>query len=178
MPEDRMNARFPQKARVGGLVGMPVHDAGDRILGDVTDVPCKPDGRIVLVMPEGRWFWRSGPAGAAPHRESGDPGPSNQPKLRAWDPAQGSPVDQNDTIRIATFPGHRPQSRLTRTHSDEGKERSNCAAREDAQVITLMKEQLLIARSFAPVLMSCAPRSRWSADPKAAETRTRSRFLR
>src|SRR3974377_1925277 len=55
-PDERMNARFPQKVRVGDLIGIPIQDYDDRILGYVTDVVRTPEGKIVLLMPGGGWF--------------------------------------------------------------------------------------------------------------------------
>jgi PRC-barrel domain len=109
-PEERMNARFPQKVRVGDLVGIPIQDENDRVLGYVTDVVRKPDGRIVLVMPEGAWFGRGGRPVPIPietvailarHINLLDIPREEVPKLPTWDPLQGRPIDRNDIIRIA-----------------------------------------------------------------------------
>ena len=109
-PEERMNARFPQKVRVGDLVGIPVQDYDSCILGYVTDVVRKPDGKIVLVMPEGGWFWRRGRpvpipietvAIVARHVTLLDISRENLPKLPTWDPAQGSSIGRNEIIRVA-----------------------------------------------------------------------------
>ena len=109
-PEERMNARFPQKVRVGDLIGIPVQDYDSRILGYVTDVARKPDGKIVLVMPEGAWFWRRGRpvpipietvAIVARHVTLLDIPREDLPKLPTWDPAQGGPIDRSEIIRLA-----------------------------------------------------------------------------
>ena len=109
-PEERMNSRFPQKVRVGDLIGIPVQDYDDRILGYVTDVVRKPDGKIVLVMPEGAWFWRRGRpvpipietvAIVARHVTLLDIPREDLPKLPTWDPAQGGPIDRSEIIRLA-----------------------------------------------------------------------------
>jgi hypothetical protein len=109
-PEERMNDRFPQKVRVGDLIGIPVQDYDDRILGYVTDVVRKPDGKIVLVMPEGGWLWRADRPVPIPietvailarHINLLDIPREAVPKLPTWDPAQGSPIDRNEIIRIA-----------------------------------------------------------------------------
>jgi PRC-barrel domain len=109
-PEERMNARFPQKVRVGDLIGIPVQDYDDRILGYVTDVVRKPDGKIVLVMPEGAWFGRGGRPVPIPietvailarHLNLLDIPRDDVPKLPTWDPAQGGSIGRNDNIRIA-----------------------------------------------------------------------------
>jgi PRC-barrel domain protein len=109
-PEERMNARFPQKVRVGDLIGIPIQDEDDRVLGYVTDVVRKADGRIVLVMPEGAWLWRSGRPVPIPietvailarHLNLLDIPRDDVPKLPTWNPAQGSPIARDDIIRIA-----------------------------------------------------------------------------
>jgi hypothetical protein len=109
-PEERMNARFPQKVRVGDLVGLPVQDYDDRILGYVTDVVRKPDGKIVLVMPEGGWLWRSGRPVPIPietvailarHLNLLDIPRADVPKLPTWDAADGNSIARDDIIRIA-----------------------------------------------------------------------------
>lgn len=109
-PEQRMNARFPQKVRVGDLIGIPVQDDDDRILGYVADVVRKPDGRIVLVMTERDWFWRVGRAVPIPietvailarHLDLLDIPREDVPRLPTWDPAKGCSIDRNDIIRVA-----------------------------------------------------------------------------
>lgn len=109
-PAQRMNARFPQKVRVGDLLGLPVQDVDDRILGTVTDVARTADGGIVLVMPEGGFLWRAGRPVAIPietveilarHLNLIDIPRDAVPKLPTWDTAQGTPIARDDIIRVA-----------------------------------------------------------------------------
>jgi len=109
-PEQRMNARFPQKVRVGDLVGLPVQDVDDRILGYVTDVVRTQGGKIVLVMPEGGCLWRPGRPVPIPietvailarHLNLLDIPRDDVPKLPTFEPAAGSPIGRDDIIRIA-----------------------------------------------------------------------------
>jgi PRC-barrel domain len=109
-PEERMNARFPQKVRVGDLLGIPIQDYDDRILGHVIDVVRKPDGKIVLVMPEGGWFGRGGRPVPIPietvailarHINLLDIPREDVPNLPTWDSVQGNSLDRNEIIRIA-----------------------------------------------------------------------------
>jgi hypothetical protein len=109
-PEARMNARFPQKVRVGDLVGLPVQDHDDRILGYVTDVARTSADRIVLVMPEGGWFGRGGRPVPIPieavailarHLNLLDIPRQDVAKLSTWNAADGRPVDRNEIIRVA-----------------------------------------------------------------------------
>ncbi|MFH1557104.1 MAG: PRC-barrel domain-containing protein, partial [Pseudomonadota bacterium] len=93
----------------GDLIGIPIQDFDDRILGYVTEVARKPDGAIVLVMPEGGWFGCGGRPVPIPietvailarHINLLDIPREDVPKLATWDPAQGTPIQKNDIIRI------------------------------------------------------------------------------
>ncbi len=55
-PEGKFKRRFPQKIRIGDLVGRPVVDDNDVTLGSVTDVVRTPDGKIRLIVSYSRWF--------------------------------------------------------------------------------------------------------------------------
>lgn len=57
-PEARMARRWPQPIRVGDLVGRPVVDDDDVILGHVRQVVRTPAGKILLIVPHRRSFWR------------------------------------------------------------------------------------------------------------------------
>lgn len=48
-PEQKMERRFPQKVRVGDLIGLPMLDYDDRTMGRVTDVVKTADGKIELI---------------------------------------------------------------------------------------------------------------------------------
>lgn len=109
-PEERMNARFPQKVRVADLIGLPVQDHDDRILGYVADVARTPAGKIVLVMPEGGWFGRGGRPVPIPietvailarHLNLLDIPREEVPALPTWTAADGRSIDRAETIRIA-----------------------------------------------------------------------------
>ena len=109
-PEQRMQARFPQKVRVGDIIGLPVQDYDDRILGHVTDVARTPAGKIVLVMPEGGWFgWGSRQVGIpietvailGRHLNLLDLPREDLAKLPTWAAAQGTSIGRRETILIA-----------------------------------------------------------------------------
>ncbi len=55
-PEAKMNRRFPQKVRVGDLIGLPVLDDGDVTLGHIRKVVRTPEGQIKLIVSYSRWF--------------------------------------------------------------------------------------------------------------------------
>jgi hypothetical protein len=117
-PEEKMRARFPQPVKVGDLVGLPVLDGYDSTLGYVQQVVRTPEGKIVLVVPYGKWFgWaRTGWLGsrrlvAVPiervailarqiaaidmEREEFDSAPT-------WSPA-GQPIAAGEIIQIAIY---------------------------------------------------------------------------
>jgi hypothetical protein len=109
-PKQRMAARFPQDVRVAALVGIPVQDYDDRVLGYVSDVVRKPDGDIVLVMPEGGWFGRGGRPVGIPletvailgrHLNLLDIPREDVPKFPTWDPADGASIGRDQIIKIA-----------------------------------------------------------------------------
>jgi hypothetical protein len=52
-PEEKMQRRFPQPVRVGDLIGLPLLDFDDRILGYVRAVVRTPAGKIQLIVPYG-----------------------------------------------------------------------------------------------------------------------------
>lgn len=53
--EERMRRRFPQPARVGDLIGLPVLDDSDRTIGFVQQVVRTPQGKIELIVLYSRW---------------------------------------------------------------------------------------------------------------------------
>jgi PRC-barrel domain len=55
-PEAKYKRRFPQPAKVGHLIGLPVLDDNDVTLGRVQKVVRTPDGRIELIVSYSKWF--------------------------------------------------------------------------------------------------------------------------
>lgn len=55
-PEEKMQARFPQPAKVGHLIGLPVLDENDSTIGYVQQVVRSPEGKIQLIVPYGKLF--------------------------------------------------------------------------------------------------------------------------
>lgn len=109
-PQERMNRRFPQKVRVGDLIGLPMQDYDDRVLGRVATVARTPEGRIVLVMPYGGIFgYGSRPVGVpietvailGRHINVLDLPREDFPALPTWMDSDGTPVQADEVIRIA-----------------------------------------------------------------------------
>jgi hypothetical protein len=58
-PEEKMQRRFPQSARVGDLIGLPVLDDDDRTIGHVKFVVRTQSGKLQLIVPYGGFLgWR------------------------------------------------------------------------------------------------------------------------
>lgn len=55
-PEARFNRRFPQKARVGDLIGLPVLNDKDLTLGHIRKIVRTPEGKIRLIVSYSKWF--------------------------------------------------------------------------------------------------------------------------
>jgi PRC-barrel domain len=60
--EQRMQARFPQKVRVGDLIGLPVLDNGSRTLGHIREVVRTQEQKIALIVSYGGFLgWDTRP---------------------------------------------------------------------------------------------------------------------
>ena len=109
-PEARMNRRFPQKVRVGDLIGLPVLDDGDVTLGYVKEVVRTPEGKIKLIVSYSPWFGWFGRPVAVPIEvvailgrqiASLDMPPKEYDAAPTWSAGKDTPIPDNDTIRIA-----------------------------------------------------------------------------
>lgn len=109
-PEERMNRRFPQNIRTGDLVGLPLLDYDDRVLGRIAQVVRTTDGKIVLVVQAGGWFgWNTRPIGvpietvAILGRQVAllDITRNDFLASNTWTGTSVTPIDANQTIRIA-----------------------------------------------------------------------------
>lgn len=109
-PEERMNRRFPQKVRVGDLIGLPVLDDNDVTLGHVTQVVRSPEGKIKLIVSYSRWFgWWGRPVAVpievvailARQIASLDMPPREYEAAPTWSAANDQKIPDDDIIRIA-----------------------------------------------------------------------------
>ncbi len=109
-PEARFNRRFPQKARVGDLINLPILDDGDRTIGHVQKVVRTPDGRIKLVVSYSKWFGWFGRPVAVPIElvvilgrqiASVDMQPEEYETAPTWVDGKDQILSGNDSIRIA-----------------------------------------------------------------------------
>ncbi|MEO8935774.1 MAG: PRC-barrel domain-containing protein [Burkholderiaceae bacterium] len=109
-PEARMNRRFPQKVRIGFLVGLPVIDDDYGALGDVVEVVRTPAGKILLIVLHGGWLGYFGRKVAVPIEvvailgkqiASLDMQPPAYRTAPTWTPGRDSRIPDDEIIRIA-----------------------------------------------------------------------------
>lgn len=109
-PEAKMNRRFPQKIRVGDLMGLPVLDAGDVTLGHVRKVVRTPEGKIKLIVSYSRWFGWGGRLVAVPievvailgrQLASLDMAPAEYEAAPTWVESGHLSIPPDEIIRIA-----------------------------------------------------------------------------
>ena len=55
-PAERMERRFPQPARVGDLIGLPVLDYFDRTMARVQSIEKLPTGKVQLIVAYRKWL--------------------------------------------------------------------------------------------------------------------------
>jgi hypothetical protein len=110
-PEARMKRRFPQKVRVGDLLGLEVVDGDNRVFAKVHEVVRTPDQKIKLIVVFDRWLqWFGGRLVAAPIEvvaivgkqiASMDMEPDDYRKAPTWMASQGTKIPDDEIIRIA-----------------------------------------------------------------------------
>ena len=109
-PEAKMARRFPQKVKVGDLIGLPILDDDDVTLGHVQQVVRGPEGKIKLIVSYSKWFgWFGRPVAVpievvailAKQIASIDMQPAEYEKAPAWIPGTDRPIPADDIIRIA-----------------------------------------------------------------------------
>jgi hypothetical protein len=114
-PAQKMQKRFPQPARVGHLIGLPVLDDDDSTIGYIQQVVRAPDGKISLIVPYSPWFgwlrsgWDKRPVAVpieavtilARQLDSVDMSRADYDKAPTWQPSQGKPLAPEDKILVA-----------------------------------------------------------------------------
>jgi hypothetical protein len=109
-PEAIMSRRFPQKVRVGDLIGLPMLDDNDVTLGHVQRVVRTPEGKIKLIVGYSKWFGWFGRPVAVPIEvvailarqiASLDMPPSEYEAASTWTEGRDMPIPDDDIIRIA-----------------------------------------------------------------------------
>jgi hypothetical protein len=109
-PEAIMSRRFPQKVRVGDLIGLPMLDDNDDTLGHVKRVVRTPQGKVKLIVGYSKWFGWFGRPVAVPIEvvailgrqvASLDMPPAEYAAAPTWTAGKDTAIPDNDIIRIA-----------------------------------------------------------------------------
>ena len=109
-PEEKMRRRFPQPFRVGDLIGLPLLDWDDSTLGYVRHVVRTPEGKIQLIVNQGRLFGWGGRLVPVPIEAVAilarqldllDISVKDFRATPAWSAAATEPIPSDDMIRIA-----------------------------------------------------------------------------
>jgi hypothetical protein len=108
--EARMARRFPQKVKVGDLIGLPILDDDDVTLGHVAQVVRSPEGKVKLVVTYSRWFgWFGRPVAVpieavailAKQIASLEMPPAEYENAPTWTAGTDTPIPEGEIIRIA-----------------------------------------------------------------------------
>jgi hypothetical protein len=108
--KERYLKRFPQPARVGDLIGMPVLDLSSMTLGYVRQVVQTTAGDIEFIVDYSRWWGWFGRPIAVPlealgieggHLVSLDMQPSEYDAAPTWHDAGTTPLPADATVRVA-----------------------------------------------------------------------------
>src|SRR5260370_29272894 len=111
--EARMARRFPQKVKVGDLIGLPVLDDNEVTLGHVTQVVRSPEGKVKLVVSYSRWFgWFGRPVAVpieavailAKQIASLEMPPAEYENAPTWTAGTDRPRPDSEILRIPVTP--------------------------------------------------------------------------
>jgi hypothetical protein len=109
-PEAKMAKRFPQKVRVGHLIGLPLLDENDVTLGHVQKVVRSPEGKIKLIVSYSKWFGWFGRPVAVPIEvvailalqiDAVDMPREDFESEPTWSQGNDTVISDDETIRIA-----------------------------------------------------------------------------
>jgi hypothetical protein len=108
--KERYLKRFPQPARVGDLIGMPVLDLYSKTLGYVRKVVRTPAGEVEFIVDYSQWWGWFGRPVAVPlealgieggHLMSLDMSPSEYVAAPTWHDTGATPLPADATVRVA-----------------------------------------------------------------------------
>ena len=108
--EEKMARRFPQPVRVGDLIGLPLLDWDDSTIGYVRHVVRTPEGKIRLIVNQGRLFGWGGRLVQVPIEVVAilarqidllDISVEEFRAAPAWSAATTQPIPSDDMIKIA-----------------------------------------------------------------------------
>ena len=107
---ERYLKRFPQPARVGYLIGLPVLDLNSKTLGYVQQVVRTPAGEIKFIISYSRWWGWFGRPVAVPLEVLGiegrqlvsvDMSPSEYDAAPTWRNVDATPLSTDATVLVA-----------------------------------------------------------------------------
>jgi PRC-barrel domain protein len=108
--KERYLKRFPQSARVGDLIGMPVLDLYSKTLGNILKVVRTPAGEIEFIVGYSEWWGWFGRPVAVPlealgieggHLVSLDMSRSEYAAAPTWHDRGATPLPADATVRVA-----------------------------------------------------------------------------
>jgi len=108
--KERYLKRFPQSARVGDLIGMPVLDLYSKTLGNIRKVVRTPTGEIEFIVDYSPWWGWFGRPVAVPlealgieggHLVSLDMSRSEFAAAPTWHDTGATPLPADATVRVA-----------------------------------------------------------------------------
>jgi hypothetical protein len=108
--KERYLKRFPQPARVGDLIGMPVLDLNSKTLGSVRRVVRNPAGEIQFIVDYSQWWGWFGRPVAVPLEALGieagqlvslDMSPSEYAEAPTWRDTEGTSLPDDATVLVA-----------------------------------------------------------------------------
>lgn len=111
-PEEKMQRRYPQPARAGDLIGLPVLDDYDRTIGRIAYVVRTPSGKLQFIVPYGGFLGWGGKLVAVPievvaiagrQLAALDMTRAEFDAAPAWNAVQTTPVAHDDIIRIGLY---------------------------------------------------------------------------
>jgi PRC-barrel domain len=107
---ERYLKRFPQPARVGDLIGLPVLDLNSSTIGVVREIVRTAAGQIEFIINYSRWWGWFGRPVAVPleklgiegrHLMSLDMSPSDYAAAPTWHNTGAAPLSADATVRVA-----------------------------------------------------------------------------
>lgn len=111
-PEEKMQRRYPQPARVGDLIGLPLLDDNDRTLGHIKHVVKTQAGKLQLIVTYGGFLGLGQRLVAIPievvaiagrQLASLDMTRAEFDAAPTWNATQTTPVAANEVIRVALY---------------------------------------------------------------------------
>jgi hypothetical protein len=109
-PEEKMRRRFPQPVKVGDLIGLPMLNGDDSTIGYVRHVVRTPEGKIQLIVNQGRLFGWGGRLVQVPIEAVAilarqidllDMSPEEFRAAPVWSATATQPIPADEMIKIA-----------------------------------------------------------------------------